>query len=191
MIYETKQFTFNSSQHHGIEVKDNLFSPRRFKFQVKPIKYSNQTKVVSLLDPTANATDLFLTKNKFWRYESEYRMFVPEANVGIENERNAKERMNRNVGHIFHHDASAIRGVIFGPRMNNIEKDEIWQIMKSNMEYTDSKLCYFFDAELSPSGKIKISKGQQAKKIQDHELFKTDMSQAKLKEVLKEIGITK
>lgn len=190
VIYETQAFSFEDMTYSGMQVRENLLSPHRFNFPVKPIKYSNQVKEVSLLDPSANVEDLFLTKNRFWKYESEYRMFIPEANAGIGSERHSEGRVNRNVGHIFHHDTNAIKGVIFGPKMSSMEKENIWNCIKSNMENSNSKICYFFDSELSASGKITISKGQQAKKIKNISLFRTGISQTNMDNILKTLGIT-
>ncbi|EJW0419118.1 DUF2971 domain-containing protein, partial [Escherichia coli] len=169
---------------------ENLFSSDKFNFPVKPIKYSNQAKEVSLLDPSANVAELFLTKNRFWRYEAEYRMFIPEANAGIGSERHVQRRVNRNIGHIFHHDANVVKGIIFGPRMCEMKKESIWNCIKSNMENSNSTICYFFDSELSASGKITISKGQRAEKMKNFTLFRNKLSQTEMAKVLKEIGIT-
>lgn len=189
VIYETQDFNIDGIPYTGLQVRDNLLSPHKFNFPVKPITYSNQAKEVSLLDPKANVTELFLTKNRFWKYESEYRMFIPEANAGIGNERHAQGRVNRNVGHIFHHDTSAIKGIIFGPKMCEQKKEDIWNCIRANMEHSNSKICYFFDAELLSSGKITISKGQQAKKMKDFALFRTGINKTEMPKILKEIGI--
>ncbi|MEB2439840.1 DUF2971 domain-containing protein [Citrobacter braakii] len=191
VIYQAQEVISNDSRCFWMKVTDNLFSQHRFDFPVKPIKYNNQAKEVSLLDPESNISELFLTKNKFWKYESEYRMFVPEANVGIGSERNVKGRVNRNIGHVFHHDTSAIKGIIFGPRMSKLEKERIWDVIKPNMENTNSKSCYFFDAELSPSGKVTISKGQRTQHIPEYGLFKSFMSQPQLTAVLTKLGVIK
>lgn len=190
VIYETQQRVDNTLSF--MKLRDNVFSSNTFTFPIKPIKYSNQAKEVSLLEPGVDITELFCIKNRFWKYESEYRMFVPEANVGIGNERDVKDIINRNVGHIFHHDVSAIQGVIFGPRMSTLKKEEIWQTIKSNMENaTNPKPCYFFDSELSPTGKIAISMGQQAIPMQGYALIKTTMNSTQLSEILNDIGIAK
>lgn len=117
-------------------------------------------------------------------------MFISEMNSGIENERNIRNYVNRNSGHIFYHEANAIKGIIFGPKMSFLKKEEIWQIVKSNMENTDLKLCYFFDTELSSSGKIKISTGHKAEKYRDYGLSKEPMSKTELSDVLKELEVT-
>ncbi|WP_273826884.1 DUF2971 domain-containing protein [Providencia rettgeri] len=188
VIYKAKQSIHDKLPY--MELKDNLLSMSSFKFDIKPIKYSNQTKEVSLLDPRSDTAELFCIKNRFWNYESEYRMSIAEKNIGIANERSTKKHVNRNLGHIFHHETSAIQGIIFGPRMSSLKKEEIWQVIKSNMEIRESELCYFFDAELSLSGKIKISSGQQAKKNQGKMLSKNKISEANLPNILKELGIT-
>lgn len=191
VIYEAKEVVREDSTYVSMQLIDNILSSQSFNFPVKPVIYSNQAKEVSLLGPNTNITKLFLTKNRFWKYESEYRMFIPEANAGIGNERHFQGRVNRNVGLIFHHDTNAIKGVIFGPRMSDFDKEKTWQYIKSNMENSSSQICYFFYADLSSSGKVTISKGQQAKKMQGFELFRTGLSGTKLTTVLKEMGITK
>ncbi|MGU0015324.1 hypothetical protein ACVXG9_00625 [Escherichia coli] len=62
-------------------------------------------------------------------------MFIPEANAGIGSERHVQRRVNRNIGHIFHHDANVVKGIIFGPRMCEMKKkaygivsSQIWRI---------------------------------------------------------------
>lgn len=191
VIYEAEDFVREDSSYISMQLKDNISSAHSFNFPVKPIIYSNQAKEVSLLDPSTNVAKLFLTKNRFWKYESEYRMFIPEANAGIGNERNFQGRVNRNIGHIFHHDTRIIKGVIFGPRMSDFDKEKIWRHIKSNMENSSSQICYFFEADLSSSGKITISKGRQAKKMKGFELFRTELSRTKLTEILNKMGITK
>ncbi len=190
VIYETQDFNIDGIPYPGMKLRENLFSSDKFNFPVKPIKYSNQAKEVSLLDPSANVAELFLTKNRFWRYEAEYRMFIPEANAGIGSERHVQRRANRNIGHIFHHDANVVKGIIFGPRMCEMKKESIWNCIKSNMENSNSTICYFFDSELSASGKITISKGQRAEKMKNFPLFRNKLSQTEMAKVLKEIGIT-
>lgn len=191
VIYETQSFKHGGQHNIGMKVRDNIFSVHQFFFPVKPVIYNNRAKEVSLLDPRSNTTELFLTKNKFWKYESEYRMYIPEMNAGIGNERSIRGLINRNVGHIFHHETHAIKGVIFGPRMSGLEKEKIWTNIKSNMENSSSRTCYFFDAELSPSGRITISRGQHAKKTYGFDLFRADLSQRNLTKILKVFGIAK
>ncbi|OSM94086.1 DUF2971 domain-containing protein [Lonsdalea populi] len=188
VIYSTQEFT-SQSNNIRMQLKDNLFSKDLISFPIKPITYSNQSKEISILDPTSNIIELILTKNKFWKYESEYRMFVPEGNTGIGGERDIKDSVNRNTGHVFHHETSAMQGIIFGPRMSKLKKEEIWQVIKSNVMNTNAKLFYFFDAELSQSGKINISNGQVAQMTQGYDLYKTDLTQPELIHVMNMLGI--
>ncbi|EBJ3542594.1 DUF2971 domain-containing protein [Salmonella enterica] len=175
----------------GMQLTDNLFSKDYVNFPVQSITYSNRSKEISILDPTASIIELILTKNRFWKYESEYRMFVPEGNIGIGGERDIKDSINRNTGHVFHHKTSTIQGIIFGPRMSKLKKEEIWQVIKSNIINSDADLLYLFDTELSPSGKINISNGQIAQHSQGYDLFKTDLNQVELFNILNMLGITK
>lgn len=190
VIYSAQEFSL-SSNTIWMQLKDNLFSSDLFSFPVKPITYSNQSKEVSILDPTSNFFEMVLTKNKFWKYESEYRMFVPEGNIGIGGERNIKDTVNRNAGHVFHHEASAMQGIIFGPRMSQLKKEEIWQVIKSNVMNSNANSFYFFDAELSQSGKINIVNGQVAHKSQGYDLYKTRLTQRELLHTLNTFGIAK
>lgn len=191
VIYKAQKISSGNDNHIEMKLTDSLFSNNFFSFPVKPIKYSNQSKEVSILDPRSNIVDLVLTKNRFWRYESEYRIFVPEGNIGINGERNIKGTVNRNSGHVFHHENNAVQGIIFGPRMSRLKKEEIWQIIKSNMMNTNAKSFYFFDAVLSSSGKIDILNGQIAQKNQGYDLYKTTLTQVELLSVLNMLGISK
>ncbi|PJG62232.1 hypothetical protein CV016_13455 [Yersinia kristensenii] len=190
MIYSAQELT-STINNIRIQLKDNLFSDYPVSFPVKPITYSNQSKEISILDPTSNIFELILTKNKFWKYESEYRMFVPEGNIGIGGERNIKDSVNRNAGHVFHHETSVMRGIIFGPRMSKLKKEEIWQVIKSNVMNTNAELFYFFDAELTQSGKINISSGQVAQKKHGYDLYKNDLTQPELIDAVNMFGIVK
>ncbi|WP_051910610.1 DUF2971 domain-containing protein [Pectobacterium brasiliense] len=191
IIYEAQQISLGNSSCLGIKLKKNLFSSHSIAFPVKPIKYSNQTKEISILDPKTNNTDLFCIKNRFWNYESEYRIFVTEKNVGIGGERYVQDKVSRNTGHIYHHNTNIIRGVIFGPRMNEQKKDEIRMTIKSNVNTEDIKPCYFFDTELSPSGKIKISSGKQIIYTPDIKLNIINIKKDRLSNITDGIGITK
>lgn len=188
VIYSAQE-SASSSNNLRIQLKDNLFSSQTISFPVKPITYSNKAKEISILDPTSNIFGLVLTKNKFWKYESEYRMFVPEGNIGISGERGIKDSVNRNAGHVFHHETSAMKGIIFGPRMSKLKKEEIWQVIKSNVINTSAESFYLFDAELSQSGKINISNGQVAQKMRGYDLYKTDLTQPELSHVMNTLGI--
>lgn len=188
VIYKTTHSDFYNLP--SMKLKDNIFSKLFIDLTIKPIQYNNKIKEVSLLGYDHNAFELFFIKNRFWRYESEYRMFISEMNSGIENERNIRNYVNRNSGHIFYHEANAIKGIIFGPKMSFLKKEEIWQIVKSNMENTDLELCYFFDTQLSSSGKIKISMGHKAEKYQGYGLSKEPMSKTELSDVLRELEVT-
>ncbi|ADO50085.1 DUF2971 domain-containing protein [[Enterobacter] lignolyticus] len=190
VIYSAQNFT-SPSNNVRMQLKDNLFSSQSISFPVKPITYSNKSKEISILDPTSNIFELILTKNKFWKYESEYRMFVPEGNMGIGGERDIKDSVNRNAGHVFHHETSVMQGIIFGPRMSKLKKEEIWQAIKSNIMNTNAELFYFFDAELSQSGKINISNGQVAQKRQGYDLYKTDLTQPELIHAMNTLGIAR
>ncbi|MFJ5490571.1 DUF2971 domain-containing protein [Pectobacterium carotovorum] len=190
VIYNAQEFTPQSSNIR-MQLRDNLFSSNLISFPVKPITYSNQSKEISILDPTSNVVELILTKNKFWKYEAEYRMFIPEGNMGISGERDIKNSVNRNSGHVFHHETSTMQGIIFGPRMNNLKKEEIWQNIKSNMINTNAELFYFFDAELSQSGKINISNGQVVQNSQGYDLYKTALTQPELIQAMNIFGIAK
>lgn len=190
MIYSAQELT-STINNIRIQLKDNLFSDYPVSFPVKPITYSNQSKEISILDPTSNILELILTKNKFWKYESEYRMFVPEGNIGIGGERNIKDSVNRNAGHVFHHETNVMRGIIFGPRMSKLKKEEIWQVIKSNVMNTNAELFYFFDAELTQSGKINISSGQVAQKKHGYDLYKNDLTQPELIDAVNMFGIVK
>ena len=118
-------------------------------------------------------------------------MFVPEGNMGTGGERNIKDSVNRNAGHVFHHETSVMQGIIFGPRMSKLKKEEIWQIIKSNMMNTNAKLFYFFDAELTQSGKINISNGQVAQKTHGYDLYKTPLTQPELIDAMNMLGIVR
>lgn len=189
VIYSAQEFLYPNNI--WMQLKDNLFSRNHINFPVKPITYINQSKEVSILDPNSNFFDLVLTKNKFWKYESEYRMFVPEGNLGIGSERNIKGSINRNVGHVFHHEASTMQGIIFGPRMSQLKKEEIWQVIKSNVMSANVNIFYFFDAELSQSGKVNIVSGQVAHNIEGYDLYQITLTQRELLNALNTFGVAK
>lgn len=163
VIYKANHNTQRDIPRYEISLRDHIMSKDKFHFPLDKVEYNNNDRTVPLLATLFGIGDgskvLLSTKNKFWDYESEWRMRVSEQYSGIGTAEYVENILNKSNGHIFYHDNDTICGVIFGPRFDRFKRGEVVDTILGNRRYQGSSACYFFDTELTSYGKVKVVNG--------------------------------
>jgi Protein of unknown function (DUF2971) len=146
-----------------IELRHNNLEPYGALYDFLEINYIDIEKKIPILECAlggqAKSQEAFLSKNSFWKYESEYRLFTTEK---IPSERLAMmdvEKSNRD--RILHHGTNSIVGIIFGPRCSRKYKEKVELTIMDNRFYHDKKPFYTFDTDLTHEGRLTVSSAAQ------------------------------
>lgn len=87
----------------------------------------------------------FISKNKHWEYERESRLVI--------------FTQVRSAGEILHHEASLIKGIIFGSRCDKDFKERTIKALKDNRSYGEQIDFLSFDSALNDNNEIQIVSG--------------------------------
>lgn len=150
---------YDDLNQNKIELRHNSLEPNGALYDFLEINYIDTEKKIPILECAlggqAKSQESFLSKNSFWKYESEYRLFTAEK---IAAERLAMmdvEKSNRD--RILHHGTNSIVGIIFGPRCSRKYKEKIELTIMDNRFFHDKKPFYAFDTDLTHEGRLTVS----------------------------------
>lgn len=178
-----------------IDIAQNLYQGGYVPKKIHEVIYIDNDKEVPILtcahasNNKEKVREELLKKNKFWDYEIEHRAFVEIEYSTIHIAAMSEDDLKIDPwSKIYHHKASALAGVIFGPKFEPSNKIKVEAILRQNRSATDRGIFYLFDTSLTSLGEIEVNKARICNTAFDG-FMGEQITGDKLKELTESLGI--